>query len=290
MEKMSLSVVVPAYNEAEGIRRVVEQLREVLARAAVEHEIIVVNDGSTDDTAAIAREAGAEVVSHPVNAGYGQSLLTGFSRSRHEYVAMIDADGSYPAAELTKLLAYAPAFDMVIGARHGANYWGTMFKYPMRIVFLWLSEYVTGQKIPDANSGLRIIKKSSIPSSPLFCRGFSFSTTLTLMFLSSGLFVKFVPIDYMPRLGSSKIRVVRDTLRTGQVIVESVIFYNPLKFALPISLIPALGALALLLMFFLTPGWHTPTVLGWTLVSLYGALLIFFFGALLDLIRLTRKS
>ncbi|MHB9155572.1 MAG: glycosyltransferase family 2 protein [Endomicrobiales bacterium] len=284
----ALSVVVPAYNEEEGIAEVIGDLERVLGGAKVRHEIIVINDGSSDRTAELARAAGARVIAHPVNVGYGQSLLTGFSHAVHDHVAMIDADGSYPAGELLKLLPYAPDFDMVIGARSGAHYWGTMLKFPARLIFLWLSEYVTGQTIPDANSGLRIMKKETLFCGPILCRGFSFSTTLTLMFISSSRFVKFVPIEYHARKGHSKVRIVRDTLRAAQVLVESIIYYNPMKLVLPLCLLPFAGFVTFAALFFWGTGWNTAETLGWAFVLLSFSLLLFVLGTVLDLMRLKK--
>jgi glycosyltransferase involved in cell wall biosynthesis len=288
-KQVNLSIVIPAYNEAEGIAPVLGDIRRTLEEAHVTHEIIVVDDGSSDGTADAARACdGVSVISLPLNGGYGNALLAGFARARYDHIAIIDADGSYPPRELLKLLPFADRFDMLIGARHGKNYWGTMFKFPIRLVFLWLSEFATGQKIPDANSGLRIIRKDAIPSGPALCRGFSFSTTLTLMFLSTGKFVKFIPIDYLVRTGHSKIRFLRDTLRTGQVIVESLIYYNPLKLVLLLSVLPFASFILFLALFFTNP--YNYGLLGWASVSMLGCFIFFLFGALMDIIRLTRGA
>ncbi|MBN1823308.1 MAG: glycosyltransferase family 2 protein [Endomicrobiales bacterium] len=283
-----LTVVVPAYNEEQGIRKVLNDLKEVLDENLKRYEIIVVNDGSRDRTGEIASETGVTVISHPINVGYGQAIITGVEKAKYETIAIIDADGSYPPSELTKLLAHAPDFDMVIGARKGRHFWGSMFKSPARLIFLWLSEYATGQNIPDANSGLRIFKKNSIPNDPLFCRGFSFSTTLTLMFISTGKFVKFVPIEYVERQGKSKIRIIRDTLRVSQVLVESLLYYNPLKLVLPFCLMPFVSFAAV----------HVAKVSGmsnfglayliWLLIVVNASVGLFMMGLVIDIIRLKK--
>src|SRR3989339_380280 len=113
----SLSVVIPAYNEEAGIKAVIDDIRETLNNAGIEYEIIVVDACSGDKPSALAAQSGVTVITHPVNAGYGQSLMTGFSRSKYPYIAMIDADGSYPARELVKLSGYGGDFDMLVGAR-----------------------------------------------------------------------------------------------------------------------------------------------------------------------------
>lgn len=241
--KQELSVVVPAYNEAKGIGRVVKGLAASLEKSGWRYEIIVVDDASTDDTAQAAQAAGAVVVSHPKNTGYGGALSTGIEQASYNWIGTIDGDCSYPPEEMTKLLPHATRFDMVVGARQGAHYWGSLLKQPARILFLALAQFVVGERIPDVNSGLRIFKKSITSEMlPRLCRGFSFSTTLTLSFLSSHHFVHFVPIEYHSRVGTSKVRYLRDSLRTLQLMLETIVYYNPIKANLLLMVLPLVGS------------------------------------------------
>jgi len=247
MEK-KISILIPVYNEEKAISSMVKDLRATFDSSGWVYEIIVIDDASTDNSAEEAKKTGVKVYSHPKNMGYGGALRTGILNSSYEWVGTIDADCSYPAKEFLKLLPFIPAHDMVVGARQGKHYWGTIFKHPARLVFLALAQFVVGKKIPDVNSGLRIMKKSIVQEMlPRLCRGFSFSTTLTLSFLSSYRFVHFEPIEYLSRVGSSKVRYVRDTLRTTQLMLETIVYYNPVKAAILLMFFPAgMGCLLLI--------------------------------------------
>jgi glycosyltransferase involved in cell wall biosynthesis len=256
--KKEISIVIPAYNEERAITTVVADLKAAMAQADWIYEIIVVDDASKDATAKSAEATGVKVISHPTNVGYGGALHTGIGAAAYSWIAPIDSDCSYPAVELLKLLPYANSHDMVIGARQGKNYWGTFFKYPARLVFLALAQFVVGYKIPDVNSGLRIFRKSVVVEMlPRLCRGFSFSTTITLSFLTSYRFVRFEPIDYLSRVGSSKVRYFRDTLRTLQLMFETIVYYNPVKAGIVLMLFPFfIGCLAwLIALFSLSAAW-----------------------------------
>ncbi len=227
--KPEITVVIPAYNEEAAIGPVIQGVRQALSSQGLKFEIIAVDDGSSDGTAAAAAAAGAKVIRHPVNRGYGRSLLSGIEAADYAWVMIIDADGSYPPAEILKLLPDIPAFDMVVGARQGPLFWGSYSKALMRWTYLRLARFVAGEQIPDANSGLRIFKKSALADMPVICFGYSFTTTMTLSFLVSGRFVKFTPIEFAERVGKSKVKAVRDVLRTLQIMTQVILYYNPLK-------------------------------------------------------------
>ena len=247
-----VSIVIPAYNEQGAIGGVVQQLRDVFEAAGLVHEILVVDDGSSDATAAEAAAAGATVVEHPQNRGYGSSLKTGILRARYDLIAITDADGTYPAERLPELIALCDRFHMAVGARTGKYHRGTLMKRSGRYFFRLLSEFAAGQRIPDINSGMRVFRRRDmLPFFPLICSGFSFTTTTTLVYLLNDLCVQHVPIDYQCRQGHSKVNYFRDTLRALQIIVEAILRYNPIKIflllALPFVLLGAgfvVGALA----------------------------------------------
>lgn len=288
-KKISLSVVVPAFNEEEGIEEVVKDLKETLQAEGFElgkdSEILVVDDGSKDRTAELAEKAGARVERHPCNLGYGKALLTGFDKSRYDWVLTIDGDGSYPTKEIAKLLPYAPDFDMVVGARQGSFFWGSPMKAVLRLVYLRLSSFVAGIDIPDANSGIRLVRKIAEQTHmPVPCYGFSFSTTITLSFVQQALPVKFVPVEYLARKGRSKVHIIRDMLRTLQLMLEIIIYFNPIKFCVVLSSIPlALGAVFAGRLIAFGCSYGDFALLG---LCLLGALITFLCGCVLDSIRL----
>ncbi|MBI5244496.1 MAG: glycosyltransferase family 2 protein [Elusimicrobia bacterium] len=290
-EKIRLSVVVPAFNEEPGIAGVVSGLKEAMAGAGLkpadDFEILVVDDGSTDRTAELAEEAGARVLRHPTNRGYGRSLLSGFAAARFPWLLMIDADGSYPPEDAAKLLAWAPRFDMAVGARQGPLFWGGPIHTFLRWIYLVLASFVAGERVPDANSGLRLIRKEALDRSmPVLCYGYSLSTTMTLSFLQGGRFVAFVPVSYVERKGSSKVRSLRDIPRTLQIMVQVILYYNPLKFVVFLAFLPGALAAAFLVRFLASAGRKDFTAF---CVCLFVTLGVFLVGCLLESLRFNRS-
>lgn len=282
MEPSAVSVVVPAFNEEGGISEVVLGLTRALAGR--DHEVLVVDDGSTDGTAAAAAAAGARVLSHPVNRGYGRALVTGLAAARHPWVMMIDGDGSYPPEEAAKLLAAAPGFDMVVGVRAGRLFWGAPHQALLRWIYLTLASFVVGETIPDANSGLRLCRKDSFERSmPFLCLGYSFSTTMTLSFLQSGGFVRWEPIRFAARTGRSKVKPIRDILRTLQIMTQVLVYYNPLKLCTTLAAAVAAAAAGT---GFLLASWGGPALGALAATALVcTAILVFMAGCLLDAMR-----
>lgn len=238
-----ITVVVPAFNEEDSIADTIAQIQAMFAKAGwTDGEIVVVDDGSDDSTADRAKAAGVRVIRHPMNAGYGRSLKDGILAASHPIVAITDADGTYPIARIPDLVArLADGFDMAVGARHGAAYRESAIKHPLRVLLRWLVEFTAGQQIPDPNSGLRAFRRAEII--PLFAQlsnAFSFTTSSTLAYMLTGRFVTYLPIDYAERVGTTKVRLLRDSLRTLQYILQAIIFYNPLKLFLVVC-----GGLAL---------------------------------------------
>lgn len=227
---MELSILIPAYNEADAITETITQLQTTFDALDVIYEIIVINDGSADATVQRAIEAGAQVVSHPTNGGYGRALKTGMRHARYDWIAIIDADSTYPIQQFPELMAYVPHFDMVVGARTGAHFWGGWRKRLGRLILHSMIAFVVGRPIPDANSGMRVFRKAiALRHSQRISSGFSFTTTLTLAMFLEEHFVQYVPIAYYERVGSSKVRLFWDSLRTTQIVVQAILLYNPLK-------------------------------------------------------------
>lgn len=259
-----VTVVIPALNEEQGIVSTLAAVREALATLSCDHEVIVVNDGSDDATAARAAESGARVIDHPAPGGYGRSLKTGIAAAKHETIVICDADGTYPAGEIPALVDAMSRFDMVVGQRTGPNYWRTMLRSPLRTTFLLLTSFVTGTWIPDPNSGLRAFRRAEVlPLLPRLPRAFSFTTTMTLIYTLRGRFVRYHPIAYLPRVGRSKVRVVRDALRVAQTMVEVVLEYNPLKMFLVMVAPLALATL-------IAVAWRAATGSGGVIAAMLG--------------------
>jgi glycosyltransferase involved in cell wall biosynthesis len=223
------SFIIPAYNEENGIGKVLEELLKLKLHGS--HEVVVVNDCSKDDTANVIKKYPVQLLNNVQNSGYGYSLKRGITAAINENIIILDADGSYPVSSIPLLLEeYEKGFDMVVGARQGSHYRGSFAKRTGRLFFRLLSEFATGRKIPDINSGCRVFRKDlAIRFFPTLSSGFSFTTTITLAFMLNSFSVKYLPIEYHKREGVSKVHYIRDTLRSMQIIVESIIFYNPIK-------------------------------------------------------------
>lgn len=239
-----ITVVVPAYNEAEGIGPQIEDLRDALRTWPSDYEILVVDDGSSDATAARAMAMGARVLRHPCNRGYGASLKTGIIAARHEVIVIIDADRTYPADQIPGLVRQLASADMVVGARIGANVNIPLARRPAKWMLGQIANVVSGQRIPDLNSGLRAFYRDCVRQYfPVLSNRFSFTTTVTLALLADDYRVLYQPIDYYPRVGQSKI-TPRHFMDFVILVLRMAMLFQPLKLFAPLSLV--IGALGLL--------------------------------------------
>lgn len=232
-----LTIIVPAYNEQDGIAGVVRWIEEVLRPAGLAYEVLVVDDGSEDCTAKLAQQAGARVLRHANNRGYGEALKTGIRHAAHAWIAIIDADGSYPADQIPALASRLAEADMVVGARTKSGAAIPLIRRPAKLFLTWLASYLTETQIPDLNSGLRLFRRGlALEFLHILPSGFSFTTTITMAALNNGYVVDYVPVDYLPRTGNSKIKPVRDTLNFLMLIVRMTLLFRPLKFFVPLSI------------------------------------------------------
>ena len=203
----AVSVVIPAFNEEGGIARQVRDLERVLAESGWDWELQVVDDGSTDGTARAAEEAGARVARLGRNQGYGAALKAGIRATRGEWILITDADGTYPASAVPGLLREAAGADMIVGARVTARMHTPALRRPARWMLRWYAGLLVRRRIPDLNSGMRLMRRESVERFwDLLPWGFSFTSTITLAMMASGRAVKYAPIDYLARVGKSKIR------------------------------------------------------------------------------------
>lgn len=249
---MDLTVVIPAYNEADAVRPTIQELAATLASSGLEHEIIVVNDGSSDGTgqhvASLADELEAvRLIDHKRNRGYGASLKTGIRAARAEVVAITDADGTYPNERLPELYhrLIEEQADMVVGSRTGEHVHIPLVRRPAKAFLRWLARYLSGHPIPDLNSGMRVMRREAVTRHfNLVSDGFSFTTTTLLAMLARNNPVVYVPIDYHHRTGRSKIRPIHDTLNFLILILRVCVFFEPLKVFVPPAVILALTGMA----------------------------------------------
>jgi len=220
-------------NEAAAIGGVVSQLRG----AAAWKEIIVVDDGSADETAVQARAAGACVVRHPYNKGNGAAVKTGIRHARGEFVLIIDADGQHPPEDARRIAARLGDFDLVIGARNGSTQ-ASAARRAGNAVLNNLASYLTSRPIPDLTSGFRGARTECLREFiHLLPNGFSTPTTTTLAFIKAGYNVTFEPIDARQRSGRSKIRFAHDGARFLLILLKIVTLFSPLRVFLPLSVL-----------------------------------------------------
>jgi glycosyltransferase involved in cell wall biosynthesis len=230
-----ISVIIPAYNEEAAIKSQIEAIKRVLLSHDIPHEIIVIDDGSTDKTAEIAAQHGVLVLRHHSNRGYGAALKTGILSASHEIIAITDADGTYPPRFLPEMLDLIEDFDMVVGARTGVNVHVPFIRKLPKWVLNQLANYVTGTKIPDINSGLRVFHRSVVLQYlHVLPDQFSFTTTITMAMLCDRYAVHYISIDYHQRTGKSKI-VPLDAGLFAVLILRMAVLFRPLCVFLPLA-------------------------------------------------------
>jgi glycosyltransferase involved in cell wall biosynthesis len=239
----AVSVVIPAYNEGRHVAAQVAAVRQTLERCDWPFEIIVVDDGSTDGTASAADAPGVRVLRRVSNQGYGAAIKLGVQHARYGWVLITDADGTYPVEAIPALLALAEKHEMVVGARLGQKVKIPLARRPAKWLLTRLASYLAGQRLPDINSGLRLMRRSLVERyESLLPEGFSFTTTITLAAACNGHAVAYVPIDYHARLGDSKIRPWHAYDFT-LLILRTIVFFNPLKVFIPAGALLAIAGI-----------------------------------------------
>lgn len=227
----SVTIVVPAFNERDSIGGVVTALRA----AAPWHEVLVVDDGSTDGTGEAAGDAGARVLRHPYNKGNGASVKTGIRAATSDWIAIVDADGQHRTNDARRIVEKLGDFDLVIGARDPRTQ-ATAGRRIGNAVLNRLASYLTERPIPDLTSGYRAARREYLLEFiHLLPNGFSTPTTTTLAFIKAGYNVAFEPIAALPRVGSSKIRMVSDGAKFFLILLKVITIFSPLRIFLPIS-------------------------------------------------------
>ena len=234
---IEVSIVIPAFEEELAIGKVLDDIQRVMRATAYRYEILVVDDGSRDKTAVIARSRGARVHQHRQNLGSGTSRKTGIIHARGNIIVMIDGDDTYPADAIPGLLEFFPAYDQVVGARQSEKGTHRVLRTFAKEVIRRLASYLVGQSIPDLNSGLRAFKRDTMRRYLyLLPEGFSCVSTMSLAFHVNKHPVAYLPITYFERLGRSKFHPVKDTYQYLLTVIRVVTYFKPLHTFIPLSL------------------------------------------------------
>lgn len=243
---MNVSIVLPAKNESAAVGLTIAKIRKQYQDA----EILVVNDGSTDDTATVAKAAGAQVVHHPYSKGNGAAIKTGARAATGDVIVFMDADGQHDPADIPRLLALIDqGHDMVVGARQKGSQ-ASMGRGLANSLYNRLASWMTGHKVEDLTSGFRAVRADKFREFLyLLPNGFSYPTTSTMAFFRAGYSVTYVPIHAAKRIGKSHIRLLRDGARFFLIIFKIGTLFSPLKIFAPVALA----------MFALATSWY-----GWT--------------------------
>lgn len=243
---MKISIVLPAKNEALSIGLAIRRIKECQPEA----EVIVVNDGSTDDTAQIAEQIGARVVHHTYSKGNGAAIKTGARAAGGDVLVFMDADGQHDPADIARMLEkMEQGHDLVVGARQKGSQ-ASIGRDLANRLYNRLASWMTGHRVEDLTSGFRAVRASKFREFIyLLPNGFSYPTTSTMAFFRAGYSVAYIPIHAAPRIGKSHIHLLRDGTRFLLIIFKIGTLFSPLKIFAPVALI----------MFLLASGWY-----GWT--------------------------
>lgn len=254
MNESKISIIIPAFNEAENIGNVIRSIIERYPSA----EIVVVNDGSSDNTANEAKKTGAVVYNHPYNIGNGAAIKTGIRHASGDILILMDGDGQHDPGDIKEFLKYMEDYDMVVGARRG-NQHASWSRAIGNWLYNRLASYVAKFPIKDLTSGFRAIKADIAVSFLYFLPNtYSYPTTLTLGVLRSGLSLKYIPIRAQKRKsGDSSINLLSDGIRFFLIITKICTLYSPFRVFLPVSFMTFTVGVFYYLYTFITSGRFT---------------------------------
>jgi len=279
----NITIILPAYNEEQAVGDVIRDLRDELPDVT----LLLIDDGSADKTAEVARAAGASVISHPTNRGYGGTWKTGLKEALTPFVMFYDADGQFTAQQARALIEQwqrtKPA--LISGARSKSSHVDAVRK-PGKMVLSGFSRLLVGQRIPDLNCGLRIYRRTQLLSfAELLPNGFSASATSLILYLKQNFDVSFMPVETRKRVGKSSVSVIRDGFNVLLLITRLVALYDPIRlFLLPSFALAALGVVYSLIVI-VAQGLGLP-VFG--AVMLLTSLILFFMGIVCDQVSAIR--
>ncbi len=286
-DKKPLSIIIPAYNEAQSLPHVLQGIREALHK--IPHEVIVVDDGSEDETAQEARKAGGRVIQRWITRGYGASLKAGIRAANYEWIVTLDADGQHDPGDIVRLYEQMQqGCDAVIGVRQKGSYQYAS-RIPGKRFLQWFSGFLVGVKPLDVNSGLRLFRKDdALGYAHLLPNGFSFSTTLTLAMLKDGMNLAYIPIQTRPRVGRRSTVSIMDGFRTILLIIRIAALFNPIKVFVPASgFLFLMGGGYALFNIFVLKEFNIPSGAEFLMIS---GVLVFFFGILADQVASIRRG
>jgi len=289
---MNVSVIIPAYNESETIGEVIKKIKTVGAAFTAApnegFEIIVVDDGSTDNTADIAKKEGAAVISHPYNIGNGASVKTGVRAATKDYLVLMDGDLQHDPADIPKLLAGLEKYDMVVGART-KGFHLSFIRSCLNSVLNKIASMLANHKVEDLTSGFRAVKRERmLEFLHLLPNTFSYPSTITLAMFKAGYPVKYEELSTITKRskGKSKIRLISDGIRFLCIVARIIMLFDPLKFFLPVSFFLFMAGIILAVYQLVTKG----GIFGGSLFTLLVSVFIFFFGFLSDQIASIRRQ
>ncbi len=248
-EKPYVTVLLFCYNEEQALPKVIRDIRAAFQGTKYSYEILLVDDCSTDQGAAIAQELSCRVIRHASRRGAGAACKTGILSAQGTIIAMLDADGTYTASDIPKMLEYFPEFDQVNGVRTIEQGDLLLLRMPAKWLVRMFASLLVNQEIPDLQTGLKAFKKDRVvPYLWAIPDKFSYATLMTIIFLCNGHPVKYIPTQYYKRIGGlSKFHPIKDTAYVLMNICRVVMYFKPLRIFLPAALLLILGgALALL--------------------------------------------
>jgi len=281
MDRRDITIVIPAYNEENGIENVLNSIQKL----GGDYKLLVVDDGSTDNTYEVVKKTGIDIIRHKNNKGYGAALKTGLRNANTNVVLFIDGDGQHDSADVERIAEHMDEYDMVVGARN-KNSEISLLRRPGKKILAITANYLSGHHIPDLNSGFRAIKKDkAMEFMHILPNTFSFTTTITLAFLKSGYDIKYVPIQTVKRVGSSKIKPFRDGFRFIMLIIRTITLFEPLKVFLPVSALLFVSGFI-----YLIHDLYLHNISDTSILLIISSIIIFFFGILADQISNIRRG
>jgi glycosyltransferase involved in cell wall biosynthesis len=285
---LDVSIILPVYNEAQHLVQEVNRVRAAMDASPYSYEIIVVDDGSSDNSAEVASQIeGVRFLQFLENRGSGSARKAGTTAARGRVTVWTDVDMTYPNDTIPQLVKELEGYDQVVGARTSEEGTHKALRVPAKWLIRRLAQFLTGTKIPDLNSGFRAFRtdvaRQYLNQLPV---GFSCVTTITMTFLANGYSVKYVPIDYAKRAGESKFHWYKDTRRYATQVVRMILSYNPLRIFMPVGLILLGIGVVKMVVDIVGYDWHIATN---TLLIVFAAFQVMVIGLLADLVtRATR--